>query len=600
MAEADREHDDADPDRDPLRKNGGAAGDASDAAFVLACLAIGAAFFALAQFALPGQFFESDDFTFLVDVQRPDWSWREAFFPLDTWSYWNVRPLGVDAYFRICSQLFGVDPWGFFQVNLAVHFAVAPVVYALSRQLGLGRAASAAAALLCISRPPSLRLLYYGAGFASLFAQLLIAAAVACHLAWSRSGRSRWLAGELCLLLLALLSHEIAYFTPAVLFAASLFARRGEALRSSIGRGLRDVAPALALALPYLAVRFTLFAPLRSDAGYARVYDAGHVLRHLRTQLEMLFGEPWVLWTGMLACCVIAAFALRGNAMLRAAARDVAPRVAFCAVWAGVSLAPILLLPYPHVRYSHYAEVPAALAAACFLDLAVRALRPPARQGLLVAAAIALGFAVPWASLGAAADAGGRPPAARFRAEVDARVDPVPQGARFVVLYGAEPLAPASVKDAFVRQVRSGTTFVRALYFARDPVLAFQDVRDPWTADWICDACIHLDMHPDASFHVLDEAARTARVFGPALESENRALQMAAARQLAREVGLGALPRLQAACDRHASPAACRTRVAMAVAQSGADEATPLLRALRGEPRATAQDESAGASSITR
>jgi len=570
--------------------DGGDAIGLPDRAFLIFSLAIGVAFFSLAQWVLPGEFFKSDDFTFLADVQRPDWTWREALVPLDTWSYWNVRPLGVDAYFRLCERFFGADPLGFFEINLLVHFAMAPIVFRLARQLGLGRAASAAAAILCISRPPSMRLLYYGAGFASLAVQLLIAATLSFHLEWIRSGRRLWLAGSLTCLFTALLTHEIAYVTPAVLAAASLMERRGAGVWSLIARTVRDVAPALAVVAPYLIVRFTLFAPLRADAGYGRVYAFPHVLRHLQAQLELFASAPWAFWSLALACLTIVSVTVAMTPARRIAVIQLGAHLGFCAAWALVVLAPILLLPHSHVRYSHYAEVPAALAVGVCLDFALRGLGARARSSLLAATAAWLVFIVPWASLAERRSHATMSPAAKFAAEVNGHVDPIPLGVTFVVRSGAAPLASKATSDRFSRQVHSGTTLVQALWRDKNPIVYFKDETEPWLALMICDTCVYLDMTPGMSFRVLDHDAAATAVFEPALRSERRGVQMAGARQLARQWGLAALPRLEAACRDHGSPKACRTRIEMAVAHSEAEEAAPLLRALRhaqtlAEPR---------------
>ncbi len=549
--------------------------------FVAYCVLLGLGLFGLCEWVLPTQFFRSDDLVFLGEVQHPDWSWTRVFFPVETFSYWNVRPLGVDTYFRLCTSAFGVDPAGFFQVNVLVHFAVGPVAYRIARQLGLAPFAAGAAAVLCISRPPSMFLLFYGAGFASIAAQLFVALSVTFHLDFIRTAREMPRVASVAALLLGMLSHEIGYFAPVVLVAASLCMRPRRAPVAQLVRALRDVVPALCVALPYLALRFTLFAPLRDDSGYQRIWGARHVLRHLAVQLQHLAEAPWAVVALVGACAVIAALSFAQVDARRRLQRELIPAAAFCTIWTLAFLAPIVLLPHPHVRFSHYVEVPVALFVATFLQLAYTSAGPRSRTPLLVCLALGLAFAVPWSSVAARRAAGEQSPMRRLVELIDDRYDEVPLNARFVLLYGVEPLAPDRARSGLTGVTTSGTMLVQALYFDRNPALLFHDVRTPPAARLVCDECIYIELLADASLRFRGVEPPAGSVFARALTSSERTVQMAGARQLARRFGMEALPVLRSACEDHDDATACWNRITMAVARSEGEDDAPLLRALR-------------------
>jgi hypothetical protein len=553
----------------------------SDRLFLIGIVILGAALFGVCQWVLPHQYFRRDDFVYLSAVQAPDWTWIRAFFPVDTWSYWKVRPLGVDTYFRIGWHLFGLQPFGFFQINLLCHFAMVPVVFRLAKQLGLASSFAAAAALLCISRPPSIFLVYYGAGFASLSAQLLVALSISFHVDYAKGHGAGWRVGSLIFLLLALLCHEASLVTPAILLFVSLAVRTWRPIGRSCLRALLDAGPHLASVAIYLYVRVSWIAVPREDGPYARIYDTSRVLKRLRVQLDALADERWLIEALVLLVGLVLAGVLLRAEGRRYVTKRFLPVLAICAVWLLAILLPTATLPSWHVRFSHHAELPAALLVGAVLQLAWIGLPKLARPGFLAAVWLGIAFILPWHSLERRRYDESDLYTKRFLEVVETHFPELPHNSRFVMVYNADGLAPPYQMRKFRIRSLGGTPMVRAAYYDLEPEMRFHDAMKTPQLDLLCDQCLYFGIHHDLSVEVLDDASQVERILAPGLASLDPRQQAAAARQLARRSGSRILPLLAATCKGSGDEDPCRARIARAVEASGAHAATGMAHALR-------------------
>ena len=89
----------------------------------------------LASWAATREWFSRDDFAFLAWVQLADpWSWREVFLPTGERFWPFYRPLGMDAYYRLCFEVFGLAFLWTSPASLAVGVLVGMLVSPLGHR----------------------------------------------------------------------------------------------------------------------------------------------------------------------------------------------------------------------------------------------------------------------------------------------------------------------------------------------------------------------------------------------------------------------------------------------------------------------------------
>jgi hypothetical protein len=384
------------------------------------------------------EWFSRDDFAFLVHVQRTDpWLWSDVFLPLERRFWPFYRPLGMETYFRLGFQLFGLHAAGFFAVSLAVHFASGGLVYRIARQWGFAASSALATALLSASRPASLGEIYYGSVFHYVASRFFGLAALALFQRDLRE-RSRIARVGSCLALaLALLSNEVNAALPLLLVLGGVASRPRDGLAVAASRALRRALPQVLLVGAYLVFRFGLLpgAELRE----IHTPSLGlHVVTNAWDELAAVFGGP--AGVALLALCGVGLAAwLRPTGPDAARARRTS---AVCVGWLAIAAAPFAMLPFPQLRYAMLLEAPASLLVGVWLDAAFRraALRRPRAAELALAALVIA--AIPYRTL---ATRLAEPIAAPVRRLLEA-VESLPElrdDARVTVLYGAPGLADA-------------------------------------------------------------------------------------------------------------------------------------------------------------
>ena len=126
------------------------------------------------------EWFTRDDFAFLVHVQQAEpWRWSDVYLPLERRFWPFYRPLAMETWFWLGVRVFGLHAAGFFGVSLAVHFASGVLVHRIARQWGFSAPGALAAALLSVSRPPTLGEIFYGSVFHYVASRFLALAALA-------------------------------------------------------------------------------------------------------------------------------------------------------------------------------------------------------------------------------------------------------------------------------------------------------------------------------------------------------------------------------------------------------------------------------------
>lgn len=444
--------------------------------------------------------FSRDDFAFLLHVQRTDpWSWSDVFLPLEQRFWPFYRPLGMETYFRLGFQVFGLHAAGFFAVSLAVHFASSGLVYLVARQWGFAAASSLAAALLAASRPPSLGEIYYGSVFHYVASRCLGLAALALFQRDFRDHSRSARLGSCVALVLALLCNEVNAALPLLLVLGAVACRSREGVRLAAARALRRALPQLCLVGAYLGFRFAILAP--SELREIHTPSLGlHVVRNAWDEVAAVFGGPAGL---ALAALVVGSLVLWLRPTGPGAARAWRTS-AVCIGWLALAGAPFAMLPAPQLRYAMLLEVPASLLVGVWLDEAYRraaAGRPRAAELGLAALVI---LAIPY---GTFARQLAHPVAAPLRRLLEA-VESLPglrEDARVTVLYGAPGLADAT-RGRELRYLAYNGALLAALRPESRMSLRFHDLAERPPRAVIRPGTRYLALYPDLGLAPADPA----------------------------------------------------------------------------------------------
>jgi hypothetical protein len=220
---------------------------------------------------------------------------------------WTTPALGYPipvtiATYTLQARVFGLLPWHFHAVNVAVHVANCALVFALSLRLRLGRVGASCAALLFGLHPVVAEPVSWVSGRKDLLAVCFGLGAV--YLAWPPSSSRRRLTSLAAFVLGLLSKPSVATLGVIIALCRDWFSdpsESGATLRTRADRALRVAAPYLCVVAP-IAVLGTIGqraagALVERDgagAGFARAiwFALAH---HLRLLLGM--EEPTVKYT---------------------------------------------------------------------------------------------------------------------------------------------------------------------------------------------------------------------------------------------------------------------------------------------------------------
>jgi hypothetical protein len=161
-----------------------------------------------------------------------------------TTGWW--RTLSYDGYYRVMDALFGLDPWPYRVVGLALHAINAVLFTLLGLRLGLSRAATFATAMFFAAHNAHFDTLFAIASISELLAAMfvLVALWLALPPEGSTAGTAREI-GVVAAFAAALLSKETVVLFPALLWLMG---------RVRPGTARRAVIPCAILAVIYLVV----------------------------------------------------------------------------------------------------------------------------------------------------------------------------------------------------------------------------------------------------------------------------------------------------------------------------------------------------------
>jgi len=480
------------------------AGSTASRGFLLACALAAVAIALGCAWVASLEWFSQDDFAFLAHVQRVDpWSWRAVFLPFDErfWSFY--RPLGMETYFYLGFQLFGLEASGYFAISLAFHFASGALVYRIGRQLGFDLRVALVTALLAVSREPTLGEIFYGSVFHFVISGFLTLLSITCFLEYAAGGRRRWQVASCVALGLALLCNEVNATTPALLVLAALGTRRPE--RRFARRVGLAVAPQLLLVGLYLGFRFLLLAPVAMPAVYTPVLGP-HVLRNTAIHVLFVFGG-----TGPLAVATLLA-ALLGAALLVSAPgrreRARLGRLAAMAIsWTAVVLTPFALISFPQERYAMLAVAPVCLLLGALLDVFWRIAgerHPRVFEAGLVVALLA-SFVIPFGVLAEQAESPRGEAPRRIVRAIEAQRPAIASDARLVVLYGTPELAARKQAVAF-RYLAYNGKVVDAVYPETTMSMRFHDLTQRPPRKVIRPRSVYFQLSPSLEVERADRA----------------------------------------------------------------------------------------------
>jgi len=387
------------------------------------------------------EWFSRDDFAFLVHVQRTDpWLWSDVFLPLEQRFWPFYRPLGMETYFWAGFRVFGLHAAGFFAVSLAVHFGSGVLVHRIARQWGFAAPSALAAALLSVSRPPTLSEIYYGSVFHYVASRFFALAALALFQRDLRGGSPLARAGSCAALLLALLCNEVNATIPLLLVLGTVAALPREPVVPATLRAARRALPQLVLVGAYLVFRFVLLAPSELREIHTPTFGI-HVARNAWVEINAVFGGPGGLAVAGLGALAIGLWLHRAGRFGSDGMRALRT-TGVCIGWLALAGAPFAMLPFPQLRYAMLLEPPASLLVGVWLDAGFRraaSRRPRAAELGLAALVIA---AIPYGTLASRLAQPVAWPLLRLLEVVEALPD-LRDDTRVTVLYGAPGLADA-------------------------------------------------------------------------------------------------------------------------------------------------------------
>jgi hypothetical protein len=138
---------------------------------------------------------------------------------------WYFRPL-QNLWFLLNRLLFGLNPFPFYYLQIAVHVLVMATLYRVARQLRLPAAAAVAAALLFGFHGHFFDVVTWLSSIAIILVALFSLAAVTVFLSYLKSPeRSSLMGVTLLFVLLAMLSHEEGFLVVPFLFVLALCRR---------------------------------------------------------------------------------------------------------------------------------------------------------------------------------------------------------------------------------------------------------------------------------------------------------------------------------------------------------------------------------------
>jgi tetratricopeptide (TPR) repeat protein len=372
--------------------------------------------------SLANGFVYDDEQQILQNPYIKSWHFLPQIFGTTVWSF--VGAAGLTNYYRplmtfsylLLWQVFGDMPFGFHLLNLVVNAAVVILVFYSGCTLFKDRRIAWVAAVLFAVHPVHTEAVNWIAGLPDLEATFFF---LLTFWLFSKTGAMDWKRQALIVLSfgLALLSKEPALMLAPLALCFEQFVRDDHATTSFTTKAKRW-APFLFGAVAYLLLRVVLFgglAPVLQHpkitwpeaiyssfaliSGYIRYlfYPAPLSAFHTFHQSTSFFGVETLLGVGVVVLCLV----------LLVMWRKRAPVAAFCVLWIGFTLAPVLNARWmaANVFTERYLYLPSVglcwLIAWCGVQVwdsriaAARWLRPVLAAGLIAVCGVCIAQVIP-------------------------------------------------------------------------------------------------------------------------------------------------------------------------------------------------------------
>ena len=161
--------------------------------------------------------FVGDDYvqlSYVRDFLERPFSAYQVFNPF--WLPWYYRPF-QNLWFLANRLIFGLNPFGYYYLQICLHLAAAALVYRVARQMGLAAPAALVSAALFAIREHHADVVAWISSIAIVLAAVFTLLAVSSYLSYRRRPARHRLLLTVLFFLLALLSHEEGFLLPPLL-----------------------------------------------------------------------------------------------------------------------------------------------------------------------------------------------------------------------------------------------------------------------------------------------------------------------------------------------------------------------------------------------
>ena len=448
------------------------AGDRASLGFAAGVGAVVAVFCAACLLVAQREWFVFDDFFFLRYVQeaRP-WVWLDPRVAMveRVWPFY--RPLGMQTFYYVGLQLFGLNAVGFTALALLVDLLTGLLVLRIARWLGFGWPAAAASAVLAATRGPATYVLFEAFSFQYTSAVFFYALGVVCFLEHLRKGGLRYQVAGCVALGLGLFCNEVVLTLPGVLTLAALITEDRSA-RTPGGPSSGSLPSSWSSRATWCSA-LPCWPPWRCPP--STTTRSARTSRNLGRLFAYAFGGGPALGLAAVLATGIVWSAYRSETTPPRSLGRLLEVHLLCVGWMAIVLLPFVALPAVKVRYATALGAPVSLLLGSYLDLLGRVYGQ--RRGRLIEAAL-LGLLVVSLPCTMLMDRARNPAGAEPKrlAEIMSQYTRGQhETTRFILFHGAPGLAKPRQVEIFRRRLYGGK-FIQALYPDRRATMRLVDV----------------------------------------------------------------------------------------------------------------------------
>lgn len=464
--------------------------------------------------------FAQDDFAFLFYVQQP-WSWTRVFFPLENPFWWTYRPLGMDTYFYAAFKLFGWNAQGFFAIAIVTHALTTGMVFRLGRQLGFDIRSAVFAALIAVSRFPSITNLTLACCFHYVAALFFMVLSLSLFLDYRHKSKPVFLLVACVAFLLGLLCNEFVLSLPFLIVLIALYEEPVLFSRVALFRiGLR-VLPFFVIAATFAMYRYGIIAGSHRP-GFYQFTVSWYVFLNALNILRFVFASRTAYYLGLsIGVVMIMAVGLAKQKPEQIKSTLLRQHMVVLPWLFGMSVV-LGALPRAQERFAMTLQIPVALLFAIWLDALLVLYRSKFQRVLEIAIVVLLVVSLPWSQVVARA---ARPMGAWMRDFQQTIVNAypnLPDGAVISVLYGGCGRADQRIAGE-VNVLGYGPGVLRSIYPDRRIDIRYHDIFREEPRDIFCSTCRYFELLPSREIKALSprQAAHMVWYAEPVCEPQN-------------------------------------------------------------------------------